>query len=250
MSKKPIKLRFSLPEKKSGINNKRFLAIIPARSGSKGLKDKNIKELNGKPMMAYTIEAACKSKVFEDIIVSTDSKKYASIANKYGASVPFLRPNNLATDQTSTIDVLEYTLFKLIKMGSKFDYFVLLQPTSPLRDELDILNSIELLFEKKANAIISVCETDYSPLFSNTLDASLSMSKFIKREHNTRRQDLPKYYRINGAIYISEVDNFLENKTFYGEKSFAYLMDRKNSIDIDEEIDVKIAEIFLKEMTV
>lgn len=229
-------------------NNKRFLAIIPARCGSKGLRDKNIKDLNGKPMMAYTIEAACNSRVFEEIIVSTDSKRYATIAQEYGASVPFLRPRDLAMDETSTFDVIEYTLLKLIKLGLDFDYFVLLQPTSPLRNELDILNSIKLLFEKEANTVISICEADHSPLLTNTLDTSLSMEKFIVPEYNMRRQDLPKYYRINGAIYISKLDYFLEKKSFYGQKSFAYVMDKKSSIDVDIEIDAKIAEFLLKEM--
>lgn len=227
-------------------NNKKFLAIIPARSGSKGLKDKNIKELCGKPMIAYTIEAAKESKIFEDIIVSTDSLKYAEISNKYGASVPFLRPDYLSTDIATTNDVIEYTIKELQKIGKEFDYFILLQPTSPLRTSQDILGAVELLFKKNANSIISVCEAEHSPLYMNILDESLSMDGFLPKNVKTRRQEFSKYYRLNGAIYISKVDYFLKYKNFYGEISYAYIMDKIRSIDIDDEFDFTMAENFIK----
>lgn len=227
-------------------NNKRFLAIITARSGSKGLKDKNIKKLNGKPMMAYTIEAAKKSGIFDDIIVSTDSEKYSKIAKDYGAQVPFLRPESLASDTASSMDVIEYTILELEKSGLKYDYFILLQPTSPLRDEKDIFKAIELLFEKSANAIVSVCEVDHSPLLMNTLEESLGMDNFIPNNINNRRQDLPKYYRLNGAIYLSGIEYFLKYKDFYKEKSYAYIMDDKGSIDIDGDVDFLLASVLMK----
>lgn len=227
-------------------NNKRFLAIITARSGSKGLKDKNIKNLCGKPMIAYTIEAAKKSGIFEDIFVSTDSEKYAQIAKDYGAQVPYLRPDSLASDTASSMDVIEHTILELEKSGLKYDYFILLQPTSPLRDEKDILKAIELLFEKNANAIVSVCEVDHSPLLMNTLEESLSMDKFIPNNINNRRQDLAKYYRLNGAIYLSSIEYFLQYKDFYKEKSYAYIMDDKASIDIDGDVDFLLASVLMK----
>jgi len=227
-------------------NNKRFLAIITARSGSKGLKDKNIKKLNGKPMMAYTIEAAEKSGIFDDIIVSTDSEKYAKISVDYGAQVPFLRPESLASDTASSMDVIEYTILELEKRGLKYDYFILLQPTSPLRDEKDIFNAVKLLFEKNANAIVSVCEVDHSPLLMNTLEKSLSMDKFIPDNISNRRQDLPKHYRLNGAIYLSSMEYFLLYKNFYKEKSYAYIMDGKDSIDIDGDVDFLLASVLMK----
>lgn len=227
-------------------NDKKFIAIIPARSGSKGIKDKNIKELNGKPMIAYTIEAAKKSGICDDIIVSTDSQKYAEISIEYGAVIPFLRPENLSTDTATTNDVIEYTINKLKEAGKEYDYFILLQPTSPLRLSEDILGASSLLFEKKANSIVSVCEAEYSPLYMNILDESLSMDGFLPQNTKTRRQELSKHYRLNGAIYICKVDFFLEYKDFYREKSYAYIMDKKRSIDIDDEFDFFIVDSLMK----
>ena len=227
-------------------NSKRFLAIIPARSGSKGLKDKNIKDLNGKPMIAYTIEAAINSGIFDDIVVSTDSQVYADIAIKFGAAVPFLRPDYLSTDEATTKDVIIYTLNKLDEFGYEYDYFIILQPTSPLRKSEDIISAVELLFEKGANSIVSVCESEYSPLYMNTIDESLSIDGFISKNISSRRQELPKYYRLNGAIYLSKVDYFLQHKDLYKEKSYAYIMDKESSIDIDDEFDFAIAESLIK----
>lgn len=227
--------------------SKKILAIIPARSGSKGLKDKNIKELNGKPMIAYTIEAAIQSNIFDDIVVSTDSKIYADIATKYGATVPFLRPNYLSTDKATTNDVIEYTIKELKKNGREYDYLMILQPTSPLRSSNDILGAVDLLFEKESNSVVSVCESEHSPLYMNILDESLSMDNFLNKDVKSRRQELPKYYRLNGAIYLSEVDYFLKYKNLYKEKSYAYIMDKRRSIDIDNEFDFTMAEYLLSE---
>lgn len=226
--------------------NDSILSIIPARSGSKGLKDKNIKELNGKPMIAYTIEAALKSGIFKDVIVSTDSTKYAEISKKYGAQVPFIRPKELANDYASSNDVVLHVLEEMEKLGKKYDYFMLLQPTSPLRTAKHIIEAYELLQEKDANSVVSVCEVDHSPLLMNTLDDSLSLDKFIDKKNIKRRQDLPKYFRINGAIYLAKVEHFVKYKNFYKEKSFAYIMDKKESIDIDNEIDFQLAQILMK----
>lgn len=225
---------------------KRFLAIIPARSGSKGLKDKNIKNLNGKPLIAHTIEAANQSGVFNDIVVSTDSEEYANISIDHGATVPFLRPAELASDSSNSIDTIIYTINQLKKGNISYDYFVLLQPTSPLRDAKDIKNAINLLFERKALSLVSVCKTEHSPLIMNTLNKSLAMDNFLSNEFNKRRQELPEYYRVNGAIYLSEVKHFLQCKNFYNKGSFAYVMDQKNSIDIDSEIDFELAKILMK----
>ncbi|MGF7059795.1 cytidylyltransferase domain-containing protein [Brassicibacter mesophilus] len=227
-------------------NNKKFLAIIPARSGSNGLKDKNIRELNGKPMIAYSIEAAKNSNIFDDIMVSTDSHKYADISIKYGASVPSLRPEYLSTDTATTNDVIDYTINILKEIGKEYDYFMLLQPTSPLRTSKDIVDAIKLLFEKEANSIVSVCEAEHSPLYMNELDESLSIDGFLIKDTKTIRQELPKYYRLNGAIYICNTDYFLKYKDFYREKSYAYIMDKKSSIDIDDEIDFIIADNLMK----
>ncbi len=229
---------------------KRILAIIPARSGSRGLKDKNIKLLNGKPLIAYTIKAAQKSKIFEDIVVSTDSKQYAEVALQYGASIPFLRPDSLATDTTTSTEVILHALDKLKEQGKTYDCFMLLQPTSPLRNEEDIIKSIDLLLEKNANVIVSVCECEHSPIFTKQLDTDHKLDGFLNNIKGSRRQDIEPYYRLNGAIYLSDVAYFNKYRYFYSHKSYAYIMKKTNSIDIDDLNDFMFAEYLLKqEMT-
>lgn len=221
------------------------LAIIPARKGSKGVKDKNIKLLKGKPLMAHTIQAAIDSEMFDRIIVSTDSEYYASIARKYGADVPFLRDTANSSDNASSWDVVKEVLSKLKNVGQTFDSFALLQPTSPLRDGSDIKEAYKVLKQEHAESIVSVCEMEHSPLWSNVLPQNYSLSHFIRQEGEKKRQDLEKYYRLNGAIYIATVNSFLEKNTVYGEKSFAYVMETSKSVDIDTELDFIIAEAIM-----
>ena len=218
--------------------NKTFLAIIPARGGSKRLPRKNLLDLCGKPLIAWSIEAALKSKYISKVIVSSDDEEILNIAKEYKADF-IKRPDELASDTATTFDALNHTLENV----EKYDYVVLLQPTSPLRTEKHIDEAIELLKEKNADAIISVCEVEHSPLWSNTLDENLDMSNFLRDEVlNKRSQDLPKYYRLNGAIYICKTDKLLENKGFFlKENIYAYKMNKKHSVDIDEEIDFIIA---------
>ena len=226
---------------------RRFLALIPARGGSKGLKDKNIRQLNNKPLLAYTIEAAKESRIFDRIIVSTDSEKIAAVALKYGAEVPFMRPKELATDTASSMDVLIYTIELLQESNDKYDYVALLQPTSPLRTSQDIVGAVNLLIEKNANSVVSVCKVEHSPLWSNTLPEDLSLKDFIRPEiRNLRRQDLPIFYRLNGAIYIVKVSYILESKDFFGQESYAYIMPVNRSVDTDTELDLVLAEVLLQ----
>ena len=228
--------------------DKSFIAIIPARSGSKGLVDKNIKIMADKHLIGYTIEAAVKSGVFDKIIVSTDSEQYASISREYGAECPYLRPKQISKDESSTSDVIEYILQKELELGNDYDYFCLLQPTSPLRDETNIIEATDLLIDKNAKSIISVCEVEHSPALMNFLPESLNMNNFISVQNNKRRQELGKYYRLNGAIYICNSNFFLEEKNFYGSDSYAYIMDKRNSVDIDDIYDFKYAEMLIKEI--
>ena len=223
--------------------NKTFLAIIPARGGSKRLPRKNILDLCGKPLIVHTIEAALKSKYISKVIVSSDDEEILNIAKEYKADF-IKRPDELASDTATTFDALKHTLENV----EKYDYVVLLQPTSPLRSEKHIDEAIEFLKEKNADAIVSVCEMDHSPLWSNTLPKDGNMSNFLKDEIlNKRSQDLEKYYRLNGAIYICKTSKLLEEKSFILKKKiFAYIMDRKNSIDIDEKVDFDMAEVILK----
>lgn len=222
------------------------IAIIPARSGSKGLKDKNIKLLNEKPLIVYTIETAINSHCFDKIVVSTDSDAYAKIAEEYGAEVPFLRSEHLSGDEVATNDVIVDLLIKLKELGEEFDYLMILQPTSPLRTSDDIKKAIELMAEKNANAVVSLCEVDHSPLYTGQVPENLRIDGFIKKDISYRRQELPKYYRLNGAIYLSKVDYFLKYQDLYQEDCFAYIMDKARSIDIDDEIDFILTEILMK----
>jgi CMP-N,N'-diacetyllegionaminic acid synthase len=223
------------------------IAIIPARSGSKGLKDKNIMELNGKPLLAYSIEAAKESKLFDVIHVSTDSEKYAEIARQFGADVPFLRDAEFSTDTSSTWDAVLNVLDKYEKKGKRFDIVVLLQPTSPLRNSDDIIGAWEFFNKKKANMVSSVCEMEHSPLWSNTLPEDLSMENFEDEKiAYLPRQSLPKYYRENGAIYIVRTEHLRTENNIYKNGGYAYVMDGRHSIDIDSELDFLIASVMME----
>ena len=224
------------------------LAIIPARSGSKGLKDKNIKELNKKPLIYYAIKEAKKSNIFDEIMLSTDSVLYADIGKKLGVSVPFLRDDNLSTDTVSTWDVVKDVLKRYGEKNIYFDTVCILQPTSPLRISEDIVKSYDMFKEKDANFVVSVCGMDHCPLWSNTLDDTLSMENFIdKNIIKMPRQELPTYYRINGAVYIIKTKYLFEAKDIYSSKSYAYIMPKTRSIDIDDIVDFKLAGILLDE---
>ena len=224
--------------------NKTFLVIIPARGGSKRLPRKNVLNLHGKPLIAYSIEAGLKSKYIDKVIVTSDDDEILTISERYGADT-IKRPDELASDTATTFDAIKHAM----ENCERYDYIILLQPTSPLRNEKHIDEAIELLESKNADAVVSVCEMDHSPLWSNTLNDSLSMSDFLKDEVvNKRSQDLEKYYRLNGAIYICNIKKFLKEESFFlKDNVFAYKMDRKKSIDIDEKIDFEITKIMLRE---
>jgi len=222
--------------------NKTFLAIIPARGGSKRLPRKNVLDLAGKPLIAWSIEAGLKSHYIDKVVVTSDDDEILEISKRYGVET-IIRPDELANDTATTFDAVKHAVDNV----EKYDYIVLLQPTSPLRDEKHIDEAVELLESKNADAVVSLCEMDHSPLWSNTLDDSLSMKGFLRDEVlNKRSQDLKKYYRVNGAIYICKTDKLLEEKSFFlKENIFAYTMDRKSSVDIDEEIDFDIAKVLI-----
>jgi CMP-N-acetylneuraminic acid synthetase len=223
--------------------NKTFLAIIPARGGSKRLPRKNVLDLKGKPLIAYSIEAALNSKYIDKVVVSSDDSEILEVSKKIGSEV-LKRPDFLATDVSSTFDTIQHA----IENYSSYDYIILLQPTSPLRTTKHIDEAIELLQCKNADAIISVTQMEHSPLWSNTLDKNGSMIGFISDEiKNKRSQDLETYYRLNGAIYICQKDRLLSEKCFFiKDNIFSYKMDNENSIDIDEEIDFKLAKLYME----
>lgn len=222
------------------------IAVIPARSGSKGLKDKNIRSLYGKPLIAYSIEAAINSGIYDVVHVSTDSAEYAKIAQQYGADVPFLRDKQLARDDSSTWEAMKYVVEQYKKVGKEFDTMTVLQPTSPLRGVDDIKGAWKSFLDKNANMISSVVEMDHSPLWCNCLPNDLSMENFENEEISyLPRQSLPTYYRENGAIYILKIMHLFGPDNLYKNKCYAYIMSKENSIDIDDEMDFLLAELYL-----
>lgn len=225
--------------------NRTFIAVVPARGESKRLPGKNLLDLNAKPLIAYSIEAGLKSKYIDNTAVTSDNDKILDISKEYGAFI-IKRPKELASDTATTFDAIKHAIEN---MEEVYDYIVLLQPTSPLRDEKHIDEAIELLEVKNADAVISVCEMEHSPLWSNTLPKDYSMKGFLKNEVvNRRSQDFEKYYRLNGAIYICKTKKLLKEGSFFlKDNIYAYVMDRKSSVDIDDEIDFKFAELLMKE---
>ena len=219
------------------------IAIIPARSGSKGLKDKNIKELNGIPLMGYSIKAAIDSGIFSHIMVSTDSEKYAEIARNLGAEVPFLRSAQTSSDSAGSWDVVKEVLSGY---NDHFDTVCLLQPTSPLRTAEDIIGGYKELEEKDADAITAVCEMEHSPLWSTLLDDTLSMSEFRNQLTDLPRQRLKTYYRINGGLYIRRISYNETEIDINDNNEFAFIMDRYRSVDIDTIDDFEYAEFLMK----
>ena len=230
------------------IDGKAILAIILARGGSKRLPGKNILDLAGKPLIAWSIEAGLNSKYIDKVVVSSDSDQILNISKKYGTKI-VKRPSALASDTAASFDAIKHTIDI---RDEKFDFVILLQPTSPLRNNGHIDEALELLIKKNADAIISVTETDHSPLWADTLPKDRSMVNFLKNGVlNKRSQDLVKHYRINGAIYICKTEKLLEEKSFFLKGNiYAYQMDRESSVDIDEKIDFQLANLIIENIIV
>jgi len=231
------------------IQGKSVLVVIPARGGSKRLPRKNCLLLRGKPLIAYSIEAGRQSQYVDEVLVSTDDNEIAVIAEAYGANVPFLRPPALATDEATTVDVICHAIRHYQdEMQKVFDYVMVLQPTSPLRTAEHVDAALELLIAKQADAVISVCEAEHSPLWANVLPDGGSMQSFLREEIKGKRsQDLPVHYRLNGAIYICDVKRFLQKRDlFLADNIFAYQMEQARSVDIDTTLDLKLCEILLE----
>lgn len=222
------------------------VAVIPARGGSKRLPGKNIKLLAGKPMIAWTIEAAINSKQFNKIIVSTDCEEIKNISIAYGADVPYLRNSDLASDTATTSEVIEDIVQWLERKNNQISTVTILQPTSPLRNAAHIIDAFSYKQEKKANAVVSVCKLEHPIDICNVLPDDLSLDGFIAADKNIRSQDCGDYFRINGAIYIIDRKLLPDLYNMYRENSYAYIMDAKSSIDIDELIDFNFAEYILR----
>lgn len=217
----------------------RILAVITARGGSKRLPGKNIKPLRGKPLIAWTIEAAKGSRYIDRIIVSTDDKKITAISLKYGAETPFMRPPRLAQDMSKSVDAVLHTIdWMKKKEGVGCDLVILLQPTSPLRSAADIDGAVDIFFSKNAASVVSVCDTGIPCNITGTLAPDDRMVEFGRMKGKTS-------YRINGAIYLTREDYIKRHKTFIGKRTFAYIMPKSRSVDIDDEFDFKLAEFLL-----
>ena len=227
--------------------NKKILAIIPARGGSKGLTRKNIRVLAQKPLIAYTIEAAKTSKYFDRIIVSTDDEEISCVSKNYGAEVPFLRPIKLAQDDTPGIEPILHCLNWLAKEQAYIpDYVCLLQCTSPLRNHYQINEAIEEMFNKNVDSIVSVYESDKSPYWMKKIENGKLKSFLDNNKDYTRRQDIPKAYMLNGAIYICKTELLIKNRSWYSENTIPYIMDKNTSVDIDDINDFKFVEYLMK----
>lgn len=221
------------------------IAIIPARSGSKGLKDKNIKLMNGKPLLSYSIAAAKESGMFDEIMVSTDSKMYADIAIQYGAHVPFLRSAENSSDTAGSWDVVLEVLSRYRETDKLFDTVCLLQPTSPLRTGEDIVDAYKTFKEHAVDALTSVCEVDHSPLWAMTLNESRMLTEFRRHSRDIPRQKLATYYRLNGAIYIRQIEYIGDGISLKDGNEIAFIMDRERSIDIDSKADFDFCEFLI-----
>lgn len=224
------------------------LAVIPARSGSKGLPDKNILPLAGKPMMAYTIEAALQSEVFDYVMVSTDSRRYAMIAEQYGAQVPFLRSAENASDTASSWSAVLEVLERLEKEGLFFDIVSLLQPTSPLRTSQDIRGAWRLFEERKANTVVSICELSHPVEWTFPLAEDGAMDAFSQSPYrNMRRQECGRRYMENGAVYITKKEVLTQDTIdIYANRCYGFIMDKVKSYDIDDETDMLLAEAVMQ----
>lgn len=220
-----------------------ILYLIPARGGSKGLPGKNIKQLNGKPLVYYTVDAAREVGNDADICVSTDDEVIATVVKQYGLEVPFLRPGEIATDYATSEQVIDHAISFYESIGKRYEYVVLLQPTSPLRTGQHLRDALSLI-NTTTEIIVSVKETDANPYYVLFEENELGILEKSKDANFTRRQDCPKVFELNGAIYIINIVK-LKSKGLSKLQKVKYVMDKKSSIDIDDDIDFKLAEVIL-----
>lgn len=224
--------------------DKKILALIPARGGSKGIKGKNVIQLAGKPLIAYTIEAALKSRYIDSTVVTTDSREIAETAEKYGGRVPFIRPEELARDNSKTIDAVLHAVRELEKGKESYDTLILLQPTQPLRRTEDIDQALNTYFENGEKALVSVSLADDHPLLIRSIDEHGTLKPLLCCNSTCRRQDMPDYYRVNGCIYINPIEKLNDNTSFNDNK-VPFIMAKEYSVDIDELADLAMAEYYM-----
>lgn len=220
----------------------KILALIPARGGSKGIPRKNIKALAGKPLIAWTIGEALKSKYLDQVIVSTEDVEIADVARKWGATVPFMRPQELARDDTPGAAPAIHALDAL----PGYDVVLLLQPTSPLRRAEDIDRFIEQALKQAPRSMTSVSKTPKNPYWMYTLSPQSTLTPIMQAPTMHRRQDMPDIYATNGALYWAEASWLKENNTFVTAETTAFIMSAERSIDLDTPTDWKLVELLLE----
>ena len=227
-----------------------IIGLICARGGSQGVPRKNIRLLAGKPLIAHSIEFALASKMIDRTIVSTEDEEIAKIARDYGAEVPFMRPVELAQDHSSSIAVVEHAISWLGEHEKKIPgYVMLLQPTSPFRTDTDIDEVVKISREHKRAAVVSLTESCCHPFLTKRILENGSLVDFSdesSKQSDLSRQRLPRAYKINGSIYLNSCESLLHDKTFFPKETFAYIMPKERSIDIDTEYDFYLAELILK----
>ncbi len=223
---------------------KKLLALIPARGGSKGIKRKNIRDLNGKPLIAYSILAARESRYIDEVFVSTEDEEIAAVAREYGASVPMMRPAELAQDKSTTISVVCHAVRNFISVD-EWDALVLLQPTQPLRTAEDIDGAIECFYGHDRQGLVSVSPVTDHPILMRRFEDGDRLVRLLEQGSTVRRQDMPEYYRVNGAVYINAVEE-IDEATSFNDNEIGYRMEQSHSVDIDEEADLAVAEFYLK----
>jgi len=227
-----------------------ILCSICARAGSKGVKNKNIKEIAGKPLIAWSIEQARESNLFNHIVISSDSDKIIELGKKYGAETFFKRDKFLSSDQAGKLDVIKDLLLKSEKFyNKKFDYIVDLDVTSPLRDTEDIIKAFSYFLETNSDNLITASLSRRSPYF-NMVEVINGKVKLVKEGNFLRRQDVPKTYDMNASIYIWKREVLLNSKTLFLDKTALYVMPEERSIDIDSELDFRIVEMLLRDKNV
>ena len=228
------------------INDKKVLALIPARGGSKGLPRKNIREVKGKPLIGWSIECAQRSQYIDRLIVSTDDEEIAAVCRQYGAEVPFVRPAALASDTATSMDVILHALDWVAREES-YDYLVLLEPTSPLRTVRDIDTALARLDQSEAESIIGVARQEAAhPRFSARINAQGRLEPYLQdRGGSIRRQDLEDVYFLEGTIYISRVAALRDKRSFYHDQTLPYVVERYQQFEVDEEMDIDIIEAML-----
>lgn len=241
----------ALTELAKMFNNKRVLAIVPARAGSKGLPGKNIKDLGGKPLLAWPIAAALQARHVDNVVLSTDSESYAEIGKAYGAAVPFLRPDHLATDKASSVDVVIHVLDYLAERNDKYDYVMLLEPTSPLTEAADIDSAISFLVSAEGTATsvvgVSLLETHH-PAFAVTRNGDGLIKPLSGRSFQSmpRRQDLDPVYALDGSLYLSTVEAIYRERIFCHDKTVGMVFDKHKSLEVDDLVDFSCIEAILK----